>query len=269
MPSLAVSLTIIPLVWRMRGTVRGPPRSALLAPAPQGAGRFRRITHASLVSFPPRALGGIRHGLSRAGRAVAWAARPITATFDRGLDAIMTSYPVALRWALRAPWTVLATALIAFLGSLVLAQNLGVDLIPSFSQGEFSFQVELPEGTPLESTDRFVQDVQKSVADDARVDAVSSIIGGAGLSLSNTGSEGENAARIQVPLKRGRGREAEEAVAAILRARLESSSIARYKFERPSYFTFRTPIEVEGYGDNLADLESAAAALKREMGTVS
>jgi HAE1 family hydrophobic/amphiphilic exporter-1 len=269
MASLVVSLTIIPLVSAMMGTARGPLLTRLPAAAPEGAGRFRRTTHAAFVSFPPLALGHLRRAFARIGHALAVVARPITASFDRGLDAIMTSYPVALRWALRAPWTVLATALLAFLGSLVLAQNLGVDLIPSFSQGEFSFQVELPEGTPLESTDRFVQDVQKSVADDARVDAVSSIIGGAGLSLSNTGSEGENAARIQVRLKKGLGRKDEEAVAAILRARLEASSIARYKFERPSYFTFRTPIEVEVYGDNLADLESAAAALKREMGTVS
>src|SRR5207247_4654306 len=72
-----------------------------------------------------------------------------------------------------------------------------------------------------------------------------------------------------VMLKKGLGRKDEQAVAAILRSILAASSIARYKFERPSYCTFRTPIEVEVYGDNLADLESAAAALKREMGTVS
>src|SRR5439155_1123404 len=137
---------------------------------------------------------------------------------------------------------------------------------PSFSQGEFSFLVELPEGTPLEATDRFVQDVQAALKDDARVDSISGIVGGAGLSLSQTGSEGENAARIQVRLKKGSRRSDEEEVAAILRSRLESSSIARYKFERPSYFTFRTPIEVETYGDNLADLQASAAALKLAQG---
>jgi HAE1 family hydrophobic/amphiphilic exporter-1 len=196
---------------------------------------------------------------------VAVLARPITATFDRGLNTVMRTYPVVLRWALRAPGTVLAVALLAFLSSLVMARGLGIDLIPSFSQGEFSFLVELPEGTPLESTDRFVQDVQSVLDQDPRVDAVSSIIGGAGLSLSKTGTEGENAARIQVRLKKGLGRKDEEAVAAILRARLEASSIARYKFERPSYFTFRTPIEIEIYSDNLTDLQASAAALKQEV----
>jgi len=146
-----------------------------------------------------------------------------------------------------------------------LARGLGIDLIPSFSQGEFSFLVQLPEGTPLESTDRFVEDVQSVLKDDPRIDSASSIIGGAGLSLARTGTEGENSARIQVRMKRGTSRRDEEAVAALLRARLEATDLARSKFERPSYFTFRTPVEVEVYGDNLADLKVAAGALKGEI----
>ncbi|MEK7799460.1 MAG: efflux RND transporter permease subunit, partial [Acidobacteriota bacterium] len=50
-----------------------------------------------------------------------------------------------------------------------------------------------------------------------------------------------------------------------VRSRLEKSSTARFKFERPSYFTFRTPIEVEVYGDSLDDLKASAALLKREV----
>jgi hydrophobic/amphiphilic exporter-1 (mainly G- bacteria), HAE1 family len=265
--SLVVSLTIIPMVTAIMGTAR-PPALPISAAAGGGASGVKRVLHASLVTYPGVGLRIVRRGLGLAGSFLARVTRPITYTFDRGLDSIMKSYPVVLRWALRAPGTVLATALLAFLGSLVLARGLGIDLIPSFSQGEFSFLVELPEGTPLESTDRFVQDIQSAIKDDPRVAAVSCIIGGAGLSLSRTGTEGENAARIQIRLQKGLGRSDEEAVAAILRSRLESSRIARYKFERPSYFTFRTPIEVEIYGDSLTDLQASAAALKQEMAKV-
>ncbi len=45
--------------------------------------------------------------------------------------------------------------------------------------------------------------------------------------------------------------EQEEAVIAALRARLEQSGSARFEFERPTYFTFRTPIEIEIFGDDL------------------
>src|SRR5262245_21526433 len=265
--SLVVSLTIIPMVTAIMGAAR-PAALPVSAAAGGGASGVKRVLHASLVTGPGVGLRAVRRGLGLASSFLARVTRPITYTFDRGLDSIMKSYPVVLRWALRAPGTVLATALLAFLGSLALAQGLGIDLIPSFSQGEFSFLVELPEGTPLESTDRFVQDIQSAIKDDRRVAAVSCIIGGAGLSLSRTGSEGENAARIQIRLKKGLGRSDEEAVAAILRSRLESSRIARYKFERPSYFTFRTPIEVEIYGDSLTDLGASAAALKQEIAKV-
>ena len=40
----------------------------------------------------------------------------------------------------------LSVAMIAFVISLFMVRGLGLDLIPSFSQGEFSFMVELPEG---------------------------------------------------------------------------------------------------------------------------
>ncbi len=264
MASLVVSLTLIPMVTALMGALR-PAAPAAAQPPPPGARWPRRLGHAVFVAGIPAALRGMRRGRRAAGSFLARLFRPITAGFDAALDTVMTTYPIVLRWALRAPGTVLAVALAAFLASLLLARGLGVDLIPSFSQGEFSYVVELPEGTPLESTDRFVADVQSVLSGDPRVDSMSSIVGGAGLSLAKTGTEGENAARIQVRLKRGLRRADEAAVAALLRARLEATRLARFKFERPSYFTFRTPIEVEIYGDNLEDLKTAAATLKPEV----
>ena len=275
MASLVVSLTLIPMVSAIlvrdaspaaaaTGAAAGE-RGASQADGASGVPRHRRLVHALFVTGPSAALRWTRLGAARTSSFLARLASPVTRLFDRALDAVMASYPVVLRWALRAPGTVLAVAFLAFAGSLILARGLGIDLIPSFSQGEFSFLVQLPEGTPLESTDRFVEDVQSVLKDDPRIDSASSIIGGAGLSLARTGTEGENSARIQVRMKRGTSRRDEEAVAALLRARLEATDLARSKFERPSYFTFRTPVEVEVYGDNLADLKVAAGALKGEI----
>ncbi|HKN47257.1 MAG TPA: efflux RND transporter permease subunit, partial [Candidatus Polarisedimenticolia bacterium] len=277
MASLVVSLTLIPMVTAVMGSAAAAAARPVMVPSVAGASppsgapvgsRWQRVLARLRFLGPARLLRLVRLGLARAGALAAFIARPVTRVFDAGLDAVMRTYPVVLRWALRAPGTVLAAALLAFLGSVALGRGLGVDLIPSFSQGEFSFSVQLPEGTPLESTDRFVEDVQSALSGDPRVASVSSIIGGAGLSLARTGTEGENAARIQIRMRPGARRADEEAVAALLRSRLESSAIARFKFERPSYFTFRTPIEVEVYGDNLDDLRTSAAALKRDIETI-
>jgi HAE1 family hydrophobic/amphiphilic exporter-1 len=258
--SLVVSLTLIPMVSAMLGAAAAA--SAPAAGPDAGASWHRRWADAALTRAPAATLRATRIGLGKSLGAAAWLSRPVTRVFDRSLGALTGAYPGVLRWALRAPGTVLAVSLAAFLGSLLLARGLGIDLIPSFSQGEFSFHVELPEGTPLEATDQFVQEAQSVIRDDPRVGTVSSIAGGAGLSLAKTGTEGENAARIQVRMKPGTRRQDEEAVAALLRARLEASRQARFKFERPTYFTFRTPVEVEVYGDDLADLQSSSRAIR-------
>ncbi len=252
--SLVVSLTLIPMVAALLMT--GPPPG--LPAASGAAGRWRAFGPAGLLRLT-------RRGAARLVSYLAVLARPITVPFDRALNAVLRAYPNVLRWALRSKGMVLAAAILAFVGSLFLARTLGVDLIPSFSQGEFSYLVELPEGTPLETTDRFVEDVQSALQGDTRVASVSATIGGAGLSLARTGSEGENAARLQVRMAPGTRRRDEEGVAAVLRRRLEQAAGARFKFERPSYFTFRTPIEVEIYGDSIADLTSAAVDLKQAL----
>ncbi|HEY0788950.1 MAG TPA: efflux RND transporter permease subunit, partial [Thermoanaerobaculia bacterium] len=72
----------------------------------------------------------------------------------------------------------------------------------------------------------------------------------------------ENSARIQVQMKPDATQEKEEQVIAGLRARLEQSGSVRYEFERPTYFTFRTPIEIEIFGDDLAEVHRSAEAVR-------
>lgn len=249
--SLVISLTLIPLM------------------AAGAAGRLDRIAATRTFGVFHRGISAatrvLRSGLSGTGRSFAWGFRPVTRTFDAGLAAVTAAYPPALRWALRSKATVLGLGLALFAASLFLVPVLGVNLVPSFSQGEFYFQVTLPEGTPLEATDRFVADAQEVLEGDPRVDSYASTAGGSGLSLSSTGSEGESSARIQVRMKPGSKPADEEAVAAKLRERLAVSELARFEMGRPTYFTFRTPIEAEVYGDDLAQLHAAAEELRGDM----
>jgi HAE1 family hydrophobic/amphiphilic exporter-1 len=260
--SLVISLTLIPLMaaaaaGRLPGVSATPPDAS----APWRKRSAWMVFHRA----PSVVLGGLRRGLSGIGKGFSWIFWPVTRTFDAGLAAVTASYPPALRWALRSKAMVLGLALALFLASLLLIPVLGVNLVPQFSQGEFYFKVELPEGTPLEATDRFIADAQEVLAGDPRVDSYASTAGGTGLSLSSSGSEGESAARIQVRMKPGTKPEDEEAVAAKVRERLATSELARFELGRPSYFTFRTPIEAEIYGDDLAQLHAAAAELRGDM----
>jgi len=272
MASLVVSLTLIPLMTVLVGAggpVAGTDLAAGTAPgsAPD-AGRIRRAWGWTSRRAPVIVLNWSRRGFHLLGQALARLCRPLTVVFDRSLAGLLSFYPPALRWALANRGLVLTSALLAFVASLFLVPYLGVDLVPSFSQGEFSFLVELPEGTPLELTDRYVHEVQTVLKDDPRVEAFSSIVGGAGLSLTRTGTEGENVARLQVRMKSGLRRADEEVVAAALRERLETAGRARFKFERPTYFTFRTPVEVEIFSDDIQDLQASADAVRAAVAEI-
>ncbi len=271
--SLAVSLTLIPMLAALV-TGRHEPKPTLTAPTTNlppdtsWGGRLRQARFFVGVRLPTMFVALIRLLLRALGGLLTILTRPIGRVFDLVMDAVATAYPKMLKLALSAPAAVLAIALVAFAGAVMLVPTLGLDLIPALSQGEFSFRIELPEGTPLPATDRFVEDVQAVLADDNLVESFSSITGGAGLSLSNTGTEGENVARIQVRMKSGTTTDDEEAVAARLRERLEGTTEAHFKFERPSMFTFRTPIEVEVYSDNLDELHTAASQLQAQVAEV-
>ncbi len=274
MASLAVSLTLIPVLaavlmgGRRSDEAAGEPGEAAPKAPSAAPGRFprvRRAWRAASVTAPAFALRSIRIGLGGLGRALALLFRPAGWLFDRALGAVAAAYPRVLGRALDLPAVTLAVAFVAFAGAVALVPRLGLDLIPSISQGEFSFRIELPEGTPLDVTDRYVAAVQEILGADPRVESYSSVAGGAGLALSNTGTEGENVARLQVRMKPGAGPGAEEAVAAEIRERLEASEAADYRFERPSVFTLRTPVEVEVYGDDLSELHAAAGTVYRDL----
>ena len=246
MASLVVSLTLIPLLSAVSDMRKED--------VPGAIGKKKRW-YTQLHIIVVRA---IRKGIAFVGRVFGFIGRPVSRVFDATLSKLTNAYPPALDWALRSRGKVLVTAIALFALSLLLVPVLGVNLIPSFSQGEFSFLVHLPEGTPLGATDRYVAQVQSALEGDRRIDAFSSIAGGAGLSFANTGTEGENAARIMIRMKPGSTTADEEAVAALIRQKLEALGSAKFKFERPSYFTVRTPIEVEVYGDSLDEVKKAA-----------
>ena len=263
--SLAVALTLIPMMAAIAGGAEDAVKSVR---AIEEGGRFRRALRFVLVKIPTFLVMALRVVVRWIGRGLALIVKPISLVFDKMMVLLSAAYPKVLRGALHARVIVLALAAVALAGAVWMVPRLGFDLIPSFSQGEFSFLVELPEGTPLEITDRFLADVDTILADDARVGTHSIISGGRGLSLTSTGTEGENTGRIQVRMAAGTTPDQEAAVIADLRERLEITEQARFKFERPTFFSFRTPIEVEVYSDNLTELHVVANELQTKIDDV-
>jgi HAE1 family hydrophobic/amphiphilic exporter-1 len=260
--SLAVALTLIPMMAAIAG---GAEDAVKRRPVSTEGGRLRRAMRFVMVQIPIYVVMAVRSVLRWIGLGLAFLVKPISMAFDKLMALVSGAYPKVLRGALQARVVVLALALVALAVAVWMVPGLGFDLIPSFSQGEFSFLVELPEGTPLEITDGFLAEVDSILTGDARVESHSTISGGRGLSLTSTGTEGENTGRIQVRMAADTTPEQEAAVIADLRRRLEGTDQVRFEFERPTFFSFRTPIEVEVYSDDLTELHTVANDLQSRI----
>jgi HAE1 family hydrophobic/amphiphilic exporter-1 len=259
--ALAVALTLIPM---MAATVSGERTIDVPTSAPD-KGRLRRLGRFLVVTIPVRLIGLVRIVARGILRVAGSLAHPVARAFDRMLSSLVRGYPGMLDGALRHRLLVLTLALAAFVATAAVVPRLGVDLVPPFAQGEFWFQIELPEGTPLEVTDSVAAEVGKVLEDEPMVESYSSITGGSGMLLAATGTEGENVARLQVRMRPGATPDQERSVIERLRTRLGDNEAVQFEFRRTTFFSFRTPIEVEVYSDNLEDLHAAASQVQAAL----
>lgn len=247
--SLAVALTLIPMLSAMRSEAPAEP-----------PGRVARV-----LGWPLRVL---RIALSEALGILGWLVRPAVAVFDAGFSALTATYPVLLRTSVRRPLTVVGIACIAFVATALSLPRLGLDLIPPLSQGEFGFVVELPPGTPLQTTDAVVAQAQQALVGDPRIARISSIAGRSASGGSASTSGGENAATVSVRMAEGTTPADEHAVIEALRGQLADAGAGKVRLTRPSVFSVRRPVEVELFADDLDALREQAAGVRARISEI-
>nr|HQU73894.1 efflux RND transporter permease subunit [Calditrichia bacterium] len=184
----------------------------------------------------------------------------LTGKFNKGVDHLTERYTRVIRWALANRMSVIMMALLPFLVAVfILLPRLGSELIPEVRQGEFYLQLSFPIGTPVETTAELIDPIERYILDDGDVEKISTV---AGVDLSKiTDSEsGEHTAQLTVKLNENAGSpvEVEDRVLERIRTYLADFSGLTYQVSRPVLFSFKTPIEVEIEGYNLADLSSAS-----------
>jgi len=187
----------------------------------------------------------------------------------RTLGAFSVFYDHLLRGALARKWLTLAVGFALFGTSVWAIGLLGTELIPQLSEGEFFFEVKLPEGASLAATDRTITAMEEAAAaepDLARYyTTVGSRLVSGGMSLN---TKAENLGQLNLVMA-DRGDDAGElAVADRLRRRFAVMPDLEVKFGRPSYFSLKTPVEVIIYGDDLDDLRAYSLELAGRLGAV-
>ena len=249
--SLVVALMLIPMLSSI--AINGPE-----ADVESGHG-------GKLVRGPAAVLKRLRSMFVAVGNFVKLLLFPLFRGFDTAYSYVSQQYPVVLGWSLRRRIPILLGFIL--ISSLILyrAQRLGLELIPEMNQGEFMVDLEWPAGTPLETTALRVADLDSRVLDLDGVGTVFGLVGASGEAGGYADEKKEHVAQLYVRLTPGFSREDETRVVEQVRDGLSGVPDLRFKFSRPSYFSFRTPVEVEVSGYNLTTLRELAAEVAERI----
>ncbi len=257
--SLIVALTVIPMLASRRFGSSGNPETTNQEPS-----GLARIPH-TLVTAIVRGVRGVAVAVARLLGAVT---APPLKLFQSLFKVIERLYDHFLETVLRWRWVTVLASFGLLAASLTLFPQLGRELVPELVQGEFYVDLELPPGTHLDVTQRRLDAIERYAAS---LDDVVMVYGIAGTSNKQGGVAGElreNVAQLTVTVAAPVSREREDQRMAEIRARLDAEDDLDYRFSRPTYFSFRTPIEVEIRGYNLKLLEQLSTELLTRMSEI-
>ena len=207
----------------------------------------------------PSFLWAVRFAAREIGRLLLTLISPLMKLTLRGFESLYLSYPRVLEASLNNKPFVFVSVLGLVALAALLSGSLGGELIPPLSQGEFSFEVRFPEGTPLDTTDRVFQGIEKKVAAIDDVQTVFTSVGGSNENQFSQSALEEHSGRIFVLMKDRENRQAEERAIAQVREALAGYPDAAYTFARPTLFSFKTAIEVEVYAFDIEDQRRASS----------
>ncbi len=266
--SLVVAITLIPMLSSLAGREKEPVPEPELKEPRTTVGRWLRTARIFLFVTIPTFV--VRMGaivIRSVSRGIMFILNPVLKGFEKGYNAIENRYPPVIRWALRRKYLVIFFAFGLLVATLSIVPQLGVELIPSLSQGEFRVEFKMPPGTPIEKTDEALRKVQHAATAIPKVNTTFAVAGTGNKMDANPEEGGENWGELNVVLVDGSDRVREEATMDKLRSDLQRVPGLQYKFSRPALFTFKTPVEVEISGYDLDKLKQVSNALALEMGS--
>ncbi|MEW6159917.1 MAG: efflux RND transporter permease subunit, partial [Verrucomicrobiota bacterium] len=182
---------------------------------------------------------------------------PVVKLSGIGFSALTNTYPRSIRWALDHPGAIITLVLFCGWITWEAGRRLDTELLPEVHQGEFTFEVALPVGTPIEKTSAILGEVEKAIL--ANKQEIKTLLVTFGFDATNIrrSDEGEHSARFKVVLDPSSNPVAtEERVIHRLRDYFGRVPDVDFRVVRPVLFSSKTPIVVEIEHDDLAKLKS-------------
>ena len=170
-------------------------------------------------------------------------------------------YPRALRWALAHPTAMLAVAIACLALTYTVGRQLQSELLPEVHQGEFTFEVSLPVGTPLEETVAALSPVEQALLERQGDLPIETLLVTYGFDASNRtrSDEGEHSAKFKFLLEESQhAEEIEQLVIEEVRKLFRSVPDIDSRVTRPVLFSAKKPIVVQINGENLDELKNVS-----------
>ena len=261
--SLAVALTVIPMLLsaRLRTDREVSGMIDESGARQRAAGRWAWFFDAvrfATVETPLVVLTDLRRLSRSASSTLLRVARPALDVFDNSFESLSAWYVRVLGGALGRKGKVLGWLATAGTLAGVLVLMLGAELIPPLTQGEFSFEVILPQGRPLESTDRTLRSIEEDARSIPGVETVFASVGGSQQNQFASGDIEEHVATLHVVMADRSDKASEAAAIERIRNLIASLPEADQRFKRPALFSLKTPVEVEIFTFEIEDQRRAA-----------
>mgnify|MGYP000371185532 CR=1 FL=1 len=204
--------------------------------------------------------------------------KPVLWLFNKAFDALAIGYEKLLLISLRARVLVIGLALGLSAGAVTLIPKLGMELIPTMSQGEFTVEVTLPAGSPLSRTDSIINELAAvavapiaSSAQEADENSATQVL--RTYTMSGTGSlisaapnqGGDHWGKLNIVMKPNASEQDMRNVKDALRAHLALKPQVQATFSEPELFSFASPIQVEIAGYDLNQLQQNGDAIATKL----
>ena len=237
--SLFVALTLIPMLKSLKySDVEDDVAHIEEVKAPN---KFLALLENSLVFI----FKLIKNLIISSGRILRGLLLPVFWIFDKLFKALVKYYPQNLRWALEHRLMTIIVAVVLLGITAIGYRFIGTELIPEMSQGELIIDIKLTSGTPIEISDDILKKMRELAIQDERIDRIFTNAGTStqmGVSLNQ---ERENLGQLNISLIPGSSRQTEVELMDHLRELWSAIPGLEVKISRPSYFSFKTPIEIE------------------------
>lgn len=191
--------------------------------------------------------------------------------WTNGLEKVLAIYHSLLRWVLEHRKFTLFVTIGVFAFSLCLIPRIGIEFYPAADQGQFTVDIELPQGSFLEDTDTITRRVEEIIFEIPELEKVFVQVGSSG-SMGPSSSSETQAASLSVTLKPVTKRdrktativdEVRQKVAAIAGAKIEVSEVTQSMGRSGG-----SPVEVQIYGDDFEVLKELSMKVKESIVTV-